>query len=655
MRRHRYIKVALLLLIASVSWGEEPSPLDQIQEQINSPEFKKMQKQAEKMMRRAQQNPNAAADWEKNQKVLQYTDIIIKTHWDFAGDYKAQWTPDVMIKSHRHIIADRDFMGRIWKTLPEANRGQTDYGFDAVTPDTLSVQQASGQTIIEGKGGGARCDVTEWKEGVASLGGNGTAQRGILVGVDPGIRTPGVCKDPMVKGPTDHPTLILDAPPLSFVMTRADFEMFEKEGRIEREYSGSVVYREGMDLLTVGNRLVNMASDSRLKDWSYQGTLHVEILSSPVISGPHFLALAPDTLGLTDNQIILRSHTPKGWQVGKITPVGGWGTASKIVKRYMEIPGSEQQLILKPVAPGRVKFQVEWTSPKGKHGKSPVFEVTVVQLKFKKKEICQGFDDSNDRVNLPVDGASLCTELPKTVAVEIQPAGTHIETRLVVPPAIKVMGDTQWNAFPHDVVMQGLRASNEILHMEVLVDKDKWQLATDLSVDALKTRHIKVLPVILNPDPLELDPGSEFFSVSNDDMRQLCVVLDKMHPVPLQDRNVPGYTEGGNIQYMGSGAPLLSQYARDHMNVGQEVTAYFVPVIIGSEVIGFQDGNVVYVMRSAVDPHVLSHEIGHYLLGEMYTSLEGSYHTTDAKMIMYHNAGSGCEFRQKEWRKAHAH
>ena len=238
-----------------------------------------------------------------------------------------------------------------------------------------------------------------------------------------------------------------------------------------------------------------------------------------------------------------------------------------------------------------------------------------------------------------------------------------IETRLITPPAIQVTGDNQWNIFPHDVVMQGLRASNDILKVEVMVDKDIWQRATDLSVDVLKTRKIRVLPVILNPDPLEIDPGSEFFSVANDDVKQLCVVLDKMHPVPLQDRIVPNYTEGGEVHYSGSGYSLLSQYARSHMQVGQEITAFFVPKIVtgkqdnfaeGIEVVGFQDGDVIYIGRSVIAPHVMSHEVGHYLFDEMYVSLEGFAHTHDAKMIMYHNAHGGCEFRQKEWRKVHA-
>ncbi len=604
---------------------------------------------------------NESSDWEKNQKGLQYTEVVIRTHWDYAGDYKFQFTPDSLLKSHRRIIANRDFQGRMWKTLPETNVGIVDYGFDTLTPDRLSVLQATGYTLIEGKGPGTRCDVTEWKEGPGHMGVMGTAMHGLLMQVDPGVQTPGVCKNHLGREKTDYPTAIFENPPLWFVLTTADFEQLAKEGRIERDYSGSMTYSPGMNLSSVGNHLINLATDSSLKDWSFQGGLHVEIMSSPVISGPHFLALPTYTLALPDNKITLRAKTPQGWRVEKITPIGGWEHAEKIIHHYMDMPGEEPTLILTPVSPGKVSFEAEWTSPKGRHGKSPSFDVTVVQLRFDKTDVCQGVDDSEDRINFPVYGVSACVDVQKMIKVDILPKGTQLNTRVDVPAAMKV-DEKEWSRYPHSMILQGLRPSNEILHAKVMIDKDDWQSAADLSVDVLKMRHIKVLPVLLNPDNprLNTSDGSEYFSTGNDDMKQLCVVMDRMFPVPLEGKQVAGYADGDSVVYDGPGAEALKSYAQQHFKVGQEITAFFVPNIStpsgsvsGGQVVGFQRDDTVFVATDNAFPHILSHEVGHYLFSDMYVSLEGMYHTHDAHMIMYHDAGSGCEFRQKEWRKAH--
>lgn len=476
--------------------------------------------------------------------------------------------------------------------------------------------------------------------------------------------------------------------PFAVVLDAADVETLYQEGYLSKAISS----RHPVDFLSPGNLDPNrwlampkehlIVQDIRKGNKYGRSEARVEFFLEPRIEGPHFIALPTHTVDPEENAATLRADDIPNWQVSKIRPREGWEKALQIVVRKNETGSPSPSLQLGAKKPGSVEFVVDWVNAKGKKGESRPHRVTVVKLNFQKLAGCIGFDNSLNTVNPVVPAMSACVKGdPKDTMIDIQPKGTSIRTRLkkkggsyfdvlggldvASPESADSKGEPEFETFPQYLLVRGKKKGEGLLSAFVEVDKDQWQHAADLMVDVLNPWNVDILPVVLlKPPPVVLPSVDTLFDGAQKTMDQACVKVKKWLPTEEVDyTQIPDYTEGDELVYGGAGTGHIEFELRKKFGGWeQDVTAVWVPDIVTIQSggqkkkgnpLGFLQGDFIFLRYFNNYPHVFAHEIGHYLFGEIYSSLEGMYHTEDPAMLMYHHAASNCEIRQIEWRKAH--
>lgn len=459
------------------------------------------------------------------------------------------------------------------------------------------------------------------------------------------------------------------------VLLREDIDTLYKKGRLQKVFHQT----QGTDFESEKIRpewWAQIPPDTLLfwdpMNGNKYGNVEVtlEMMLGPAIEGPHYIALPKQTIDLIENEITLEVKPVPGWKIGPIKPVEGWKGNVDVVKEKRRTSSS---LTLAPLNPGRKLFEVEWTNPKGKTGKSEPFEVTVVLLEFEKEKKCNGFDDVEA---IPAPAVSLCQGKEKWIRLKSQPAIVDVETELLAQDAkgFHVSPD-KFSGFSGDskrVALLGKTPkSYSILTARIKIDdEDHYQTAAQIYVDSMKDRLIKMLPIFLDSDPEALAPPdvTGMFSQAKKDLEQTCVTLDLLPMETIQLADVPAFTGGDTVRYdLENSDPLVDYSRKPSHHRGQELTAFVVPFIaqaikddrgnpteeLEANPLGFQYSDVVFISQASFSqyPHVMGHEIGHYIFKDMYVSLEGVAHTPYNDMLMYHTSTEDCEIRQEEWRQ----
>lgn len=458
------------------------------------------------------------------------------------------------------------------------------------------------------------------------------------------------------------------------ILSRADLDTLFKEGRLQKvfrqihpiDFESGMIHEKWWAQVP-SDTLLFFDPRSGNKYRNVEVTL--EMMLGPAIEGPHYLALPKQTIDLIENEISLEVKPIPGWKIGPIKPVGGWKGGSDVVK---EMRKTATSLTLAPLNPGRRQFEVEWTNPKGKAGKSEPFEVTVVLLEFDKEKKCDGFDDVEA---IPAPAVSMCQGREKWIRLKSQPAIIDVETELLAGDVkgFHVSPDkfSGFSGDPKRIALLGKsQKSYSMLTARIKIDEDHYQTAAQIYADSMEDRTIKILPIFLDSDPQALSPPdiAGMFNQAKHDLQQTCVTLDVLPMETIKPKDVPAFTGGDTVRYdLQNGDPLVDYSRKPSHYRGQELTVFVVPFIaqaiqdekgspteeLDANPLGFQYADVVFISQASFSqyPHVMGHEIGHYIFKDMYVSLEGAAHTPYNDMLMYHTSTEDCEIRQEEWRQ----
>lgn len=635
-------------------------------------------------------------------------DVLIRTHWNYeVVSHQKLDEPDcpplnpVTLYSQVRVVLERDFVD--YKLVKAVVPGQSPiYTWQMGKPDFLDLQQWDYSEILNSPFFRCDCRPKRWEERAPGLFLPTLLYlnpKGDFVSINPGVDILTSCRcyykakkipycDPddttrqevSVK-PYDFDgklNYLFDQEPFTklFFITPKDLETLIKEGYWKKTFT---------EVQPIGNVPSSLAGteglptdiliDPSIQPWEppkgYRVELVVEIFAEPRIVGPHYLANPnpKQIIEPVNNHITLRVDPIPGWQVGEIRPVDDpqWTRTGQYVKKLDQAPPPMPTLTLGPVKPGKVAFEIEWTSPKGKKGKSPPFEVTVVQLEFKKTQRCKGFDDGPERTTAPA--VSLCTGVQKDIIeVTIEPRGTSVSTKLESkdPGSFSVSPQTFAN-FPQKIILNGIHKKRSLMSASIKADEDKFQKSAQMFVDVLDPSPLKVLPIVLATRTPITPHVDLMFNNAKEDLTQTCVELKRMPDHFLTHTQVPNYQDGPRLLYGGAGEEELKNFARQRLMKGQDLTAFFIPDI-ATEVVtphgtvyepnphGYQTEVFIFAKTTSEYPHMFAHEIGHFLLKERYLAGsmdESLFHTQDPLMLMHYYLGDGCEIRQEEWRDLH--
>lgn len=620
-------------------------------------------------------------------------DVVIRTHWNYeVASHQRLDEPEcpalnpVTLNSSMKVVLARDFVD--YKLIKAVVPGQSPiYEFQIGRPDFLDVQQWDYSEILESPFFRCQCRPKKWEETTPVLFLPPILPlnpKGDFAGINPGIEIFTSCRchykakkipycDPDAITRQEVPVkpydldgklnYLFEQEPFNklFFITPKDLETLIKEGYWKKTFTevrpmwdipSSLEGTEGLP--------TDILIDPSTHPWdpplAYQVELVVEILAEPRIHGPHYLAQPFYTIQPTTNDITLQVDPIPGWQVSKIKPIGGWEKAREFVHKADEEGPPKPSLTLEPASPGKVSFEIDWVSPKGKKGKSPPFEVTVVLLEFKRVERCEGYDDTLN-FSPRVHAASLCEQKTKRIEIEITPAGTAVTTELR-PQNQSAFGASPpiFSNFPQEIVLNGYVPRETSLAAFIEVEEGKWQKAAELLVDVLTLTPLKVLPVTVYT-PLNIAPMDVggLFRVALDDMTQACKKIEQMATEHIDPTTVPGYTDGDVVDADSGNWRALVAYANQHFAQGREVTAFFVPDIQSAaqpNMVGFynKETRSMFVEAYSGLPHLLAHEIGHHVFGKIYPESERRAHTKDSQQLMYQATSNNCEIRLDEWR-----
>lgn len=670
------------------------------QDFLKSPEYQKVRKQMEKDLQKHGLTFEEAMQGLSEEKIaeldkakgVEEREVAIRTDWDFGaafhkGPYTSKdcptWSP-FQYQAKLSFSAQVDFVGTIKRVFPEGEKRPGLYWFEETEMDYLEINGFTYQAHLENKYDVTDCGAKRAENGEPILSlpdilvtepeAKGMGHMGLNIGAKTKckgrFKTAKIpsCTDPDDLQEVTKKTVSLDDlgmlaglpflhPEFLFLMTGKDFEQLFKEGFWEERYPAGFRSEMAFPPEEVAQfPVATMIVAHPFSEWDYRGEVKVEIDLEPRIRGPHYLAMPFYTIERQTTDITLQVDPPRGWQVSQIKPIGGWEKAREFVHKTHEEGPPRPSVTLEPASPGKVSFEIDWTSPKGEKGKSPPFEVTVVLLEFKRVERCDGYDDTLN-FSTRVHAVSLCEQKTKRIEIEITPSGTSVITELrpqnksafgAMPPI--------FSSFPQEIVLSGSLAKETTLAAFIEVEEGKWQKAAELSVDVLEPKTLKVLPVIVKT-PLHIAPMDidNLFGVAKRDMTQTCVEIEKMPVERLDATQIPGYTEGDVLDYEGAGWQALARHGKRHLSKGQEVTAFFLPEIRTNgdhTPAGFYNKATrsLFVDAHFGLPHVLSHEIGHHVFGHIYPESEKRAHTKDAEQLMYYVTSNNCEIRIDEWR-----
>ncbi|MDO8528044.1 MAG: hypothetical protein Q7T03_10220 [Deltaproteobacteria bacterium] len=636
-----------------------------MQKLMNTPQMKKM---SQKMMKEGEKYHNNMLDeWDVVVRMnLRY---YLERHDSVQSDGKTTRTD-----SHVLLEAQRDFNGKLIKayTLNKKHPEKYEYEINGLTSEKADVKKVAYDLAMRTSpnGGQSHCHGEAWSQDPGSISAKPlatteSADKRYHIHLDAGITMES-------QDCFAYPVPYFKA---DLLLSKDDLDALIKKGYWEKTFDqkyladvNAVIGGAGWP----GAPLYSLVLLDPQKSGNYRDTqVHIEILLSPRIKGPHFAAFPKQTLHLLDNYVTLKAESVPGWQVSDIKPKEGWAVASKYVRKVPGASSSGSTLQLAPLAPGKIHFEVDWTSPTGKKGKSDPFEFTVVQLEFKKEGNCNGFDDVESD---PVPTASICVGKDKNVLLEALPRGVQVETRLEAADrnAFQITPQTVpgFSAEPQKITLQGISPKQDstlTAKIKIGDDDEEYQVAAQIITDTLKMRDIKVLPFFLDSDPLSLVPPriNDMFNQAKTDLKQACVTLDVLPTETLKPKEVPSYLGGASIRYDLENWKPLVDYSRKLANhKDQELTVFIVPLIVTQKVdakgnmtqdinpLGFQNADYVFVSEASFPQHihVLGHEIGHYIFKDMYVSLEGSTHTDFSDMLMYHTSSKKCEIHHEEWR-----
>lgn len=579
----------------------------------------------------------------------------------------------VLTDSDVHLDLVRLFTGKFLKVY-DINRKQPDQfhyhveGMKGEEPEMAKADYALDFQITP-DGGKSRCRGEEIRDEGGSLaanplGADSAKDEKYLFHINAGVR---------MESPQCH------AYPVSHwrtdvILSRADMDTLFKEGRLQRvfrqihpvDFEAEMMRPEWWAQVPSDTLLFyDPRNGNKYKDVE----VTLEMMLGPAIEGPHYLALPQQTIDLIENEITLKVQPIPGWKIGPIQPVGGWKGDSDLVKKIRETSNS---LTLAPLNPGQRLFEVEWTNPKGKMGKSEPFEVTVVLLEFEKEKKCDGFDNVEA---IPAPAVSMCQGKEKSIRLKSQPAIIDVETGLLPADTkgFQVSPDKfpGFSGEPKKIFLLGKSPkSYSLLTARIKIDEDRYQTAAQIYADSMKNRAIQILPIFLDSDPQALaQPDVEgMFKQAKKDLQQTCVTLDVLSMETIQSSDVPAFTGGDTVRYdLQNWNPLVDYSRKPSHHRGQELTVFIVPFIaqavkdetgspteeLETNPLGFQDNDTLFISQASFPQHlhVLGHEIGHYLFKDMYVSLEGSAHTIYSDMLMYDIITEDCEIRQEEWRQ----
>lgn len=698
------VRIVLLVffLFSFSSWAEDPAEPDQVL--TSEPELQRVEEQYQEMWKSFQEinkklgspgvqkayekmkgqmkpidfsDEKAAASWAKDQQSIEYSFVNIRASWDYKGDYHKVLPPrdpsagSVKVDSSFSVKATGDFIGMLWKTWPTGKQDPPDYGIERIVLDGISESGIGGESRVESKRGAMICKGETKKISNATFDVSGSALHTAVVTTGPDVAIPGVCAGSIGGGKTDDTSFILSPNPLFWaVMTKKDFETLVRDGYWTKTYPGVEKIHApapAPDKLPTDV----LISYSPAPELAYAGHLRIEIFLEPRIEGPHYAAVPLYTRPpQPDNAVTLKVREYPGWKVKKIRPVG---KVDKVVAVGLATPPPMPTLSLHPKAPGTAQFEIEWTGPRGNTGKSKPFDLTVVQLEFKEAKPCTGFDDRRETTDPMVPALSVCLEKEdaRKTNLDILPAGTQIKSRLKVDMAgaFTPSPENDITEYPKTITIKGNKKAMATMTAEVEIDKGVWQKAADLFVDVLPVRELKIQPVLYNYFDFE-PPELPLLNVESD-LHQACVKpiwlpLKRLSPAELQDQlKLPDDTGINPVMCGERTESAFGQYATETSTPEDwELTAFFVPSILSTtpqpggkpplSVGGFQWNKYFISIVPDATKHIASHEVGHYLFGEIYSSMEGAYHTSYPEMLMYHVTATQCDIYQNEWRKAHS-
>lgn len=597
-------------------------------------------------------------------------DVVVRVSWNYSREYLREG-PNEKVEEKFEFMAKKDYVGLLRRSL---NKQAPNYWFDWTRPEPLDVQTVAFESLDDNPEARTQCNQAQWKdvEDLGLTGQGGEVEKPLLVLLRPTVDLTCRCltqyKDEK-EGIWDTERSTGEcgrSDDMGLVLTPNDLDQLLKEHYWSKTYRGFFKVDQALaeaDPKTLPEDKVIVTQDE--EGTFYRGEIKLEIFLEPQITGPHYLAhLNPkQTAPGGKNEITLRVSEIPNWHVEPILPVKGWGFAQQFVKKEGETGAPAPTLTLAPVQPGKVLFEAKWTSPKGKKGKTKSFEVTVVELTFKKPTPCIGFDDTLDHPQVPA--VSVCQVGEKQLQIDIKPAGTSAPAKLEANTGGLTVTPNTFNQFPQPITLRGVHKTKTKLAAAIEVEPGKTQRSAELFVDVLEPLTLKIQPVVFET-PLALTPDVDLmFNNSSKYLDQACVKIERLPVWKLTRTMVPDYQEGSTLLYNGTGQDVLKRYANERLNHGQDITAFFVPNIVTREVDasgnvsyiqnphGFQIDKFVFAKTTSEFPNMLAHEIGHYLWKDMYASFESAVHTQDYEMLMHMYIGPGCEIRQREWREIH--
>lgn len=596
-------------------------------------------------------------------------DVMIHVSWNYSREYLYQ-TPDERVEEKFEFMAKKDYVGLLRRSLKEIS---PNYWFDWTKPEPLLAQTIAYQSFSHSSEATTRCNLIQRKDKEdLGLTGQGGELKNTLLAILDGAAVELTCHcisqhktDEGIE--TERETVeCSSSEEMGLVITPNDLDQLLKEQYWSKTYSG---FFEIDQMLTEADPK-KLPQDKIIiikpeEGTTYRGEVKIEISLGPPITGPHYLAYRKQNTGQTQNEITLRAEPLPEWQITSPIEIKKGREFVEIVRQTS--PPSPI-LTVKGKKPGKVELGMRWVSPKGKRGTSPPFELTVVQLEFKKTERCKGFDDGPERRE-SAPAVSVCTNAQKDIIeVTIEPKGVSIPTTLEPKDAASFSASpSSFSNFPRRVILTGILKKRSLLTAKVKIDETQTQTAAEMFVDVLDPSPLKVLPVVLTSREFITPHIDLMFNGAKEDLYQACVELKRMPNHFLAPAQVPRYQDGERLLYDGAGEEVLKNFARRKLMKGQDLTAFFVPDI-ATEVLtpqgpiydpnpqGYQTEVFVFVKTTSDYPHLFAHEMGHFLFRDRYLSGsmdETNFHTQDSLMLMHYYTGDGCEIRQEEWRDLH--